>query len=44
MLEAQTGSFLSARGMLREGLLQMAEEIALLAGMEVLSWENKLSF
>lgn len=37
MLEAQAGSFLSAGGMLREGLLLMAEEIALLPGMEALS-------
>lgn len=44
MLEAQTGSFLSGGGMLREGLLQMAKEIALLPGMELLSSENKLSF
>lgn len=42
MLEAQTGSFLSGVGMLREGLLQMAEEIALLAGMELFSSENNL--
>lgn len=43
MLEAQAGSFLSGGGMLREGLLQMAEEIAPLPGMELLSSENKLS-
>lgn len=43
MLEAQAGSFLSGGGMLREGLLQMAEEIASLPGMEHLSSENKLS-
>lgn len=44
MLEAQAGSFLSGEGMLREGLLQMAEEIAPLPGMELLSSENKLQF
>ena len=43
MLEAQAGSFLSSGGMLREGLLQMAEEIAPLPGMVLLGSENKLS-
>lgn len=37
MLETQTGSFLGGGGMLREGLLQMAEEITLWAGVELLS-------
>lgn len=37
MLEAQAGSFLSSGGMLREGLLQMAEEIAPLPEKELLS-------
>lgn len=41
MLEAQTGSFLGGGGMLREGLLQMAEEITLWAGMGLLSSEKK---
>lgn len=40
MLEAQTGSFLGGGGMLREGLLQMAEEITLWAGMGLLSSEK----
>lgn len=44
MLEAQAGSFLSGGGMLREGLLQKAEEIALLPKRELSSSENKLSF
>lgn len=43
MLEAQAGSFLSGGGMLWEGLLQMAEEIAPLPGMELLSSKNKPS-
>lgn len=42
MLEAQAGSFLSDGGMFREGPMQMAEEIAPLPGMELLSSENKL--
>lgn len=42
MLEAHAGSFLSGGGMLREGLLQMAEEIVPLSGMELLSSKNKL--
>lgn len=43
MLEAQAGSFLSGGGIFREGLLQMAEEIAPLPGMELLCLKNKLS-
>lgn len=42
MLEAQSGSFLGSGGMLREGRLQMAEEIAPLPGMKLLSSENNL--
>lgn len=41
MLETQTGSFLGGGGMLREGLLQMAEEITLWAGAKLLSSEKK---
>lgn len=41
MLETQTGSFLGGGGMLREGLLHMAEEITLWAGMELLSSGKK---
>jgi len=39
MLEAQAGSFLSGEGMLREGLLQMVEEIVPLPGRELLAWK-----
>lgn len=42
MLETQTGSFLGGGGMLREGLLQMAEEITLWAGAELLNLEKKI--
>lgn len=41
MLKTQTGSFLGGGGMLREGLLHMAEEITLWAGMALLSSEKK---
>lgn len=41
MLETQTGSFLGGGGMLREGLLQMAEEITLWAGA-LLNSEKKI--
>lgn len=42
MLETQTGSFLGGGGMLREGLLQMAEEITPWAGEELLNLEKKI--